>query len=301
MADRRLGAAVVSLLVITGLFVVLGQLNAGSADGAAVDPAWSSLPPAASDGPLLAVPDRVGEFVARCGFSHRALDDPIVHRGRPGRSHSHDFFGNETTDANSTIEALLAGPTTCDKRSDTAAYWAPTLYHDGEPVTPELGSAYYRGVVGVDVSRSVAPPPGLVMIAGDSLGERTPTTSTAAWACGERGELVSVSAPPTCSSRSKLTMHIQYTDCWDGRRLDSGDHRGHVAHSTEGTCPTSHPVAMAQLVFVISYPISGDPGDLRLASGDLATAHADFMNAWDQDVLVAETRYCINRNVTCSV
>src|SRR5215207_7742183 len=41
-------------------------------------------------------------FSVRCDFSHRASDDPIVHFGHPGASHSHDFFGNRSTNANST-------------------------------------------------------------------------------------------------------------------------------------------------------------------------------------------------------
>ena len=71
-------------------------------------------------------------FVVRCGFSHRAKVDPIV---TPGGTafHMHDFFGNTTTSANSTLESLRAAAsrsdhgTTCEPRpgttfGDTAAY-----------------------------------------------------------------------------------------------------------------------------------------------------------------------------------
>jgi Domain of unknown function (DUF1996) len=38
-------------------------------------------------------------------------------------AHSHDFFGNTTTDADSTYESLLAGGTTCTRfEEDKAAY-----------------------------------------------------------------------------------------------------------------------------------------------------------------------------------
>src|SRR5215208_7874929 len=47
-------------------------------------------------------------FVVRCGFSHRALVDPIVDFGGKA-DHMHDFFGNKTTSANSTLESLRAG------------------------------------------------------------------------------------------------------------------------------------------------------------------------------------------------
>ena len=78
----------------------------------------------------------VPQFVVKCAFSHTAPNDPIVHPGMTGMSHSHDFFGNRLTDADSTAASLLGGPTTCNKQSDTAAYWAPTLFDHGQPVTP---------------------------------------------------------------------------------------------------------------------------------------------------------------------
>jgi hypothetical protein len=296
----RIALAVLAVLVVGGTVLAVDEASGREVDPQdVVDPAWSALPPAAAEGPLIAEPGRRGEFVAQCPFSHRALDDPIVHPGHEGMSHSHDFFGNEGTDADSTIESLRDGDTTCHIGGDTAAYWAPTLYRDGEAVTPELGSAYYRGVDGVDVTRLVPPPPGLVVVAGDSSATEPPPTTVAGWACDERGEVVA--EPPSCSAFSKLTLHVLYPDCWDGAHLDRADHQSHVAYSVEGTCPASHPVAMAQLAFVIRYPINGDPGELRLASGPLSTAHADFMNAWDQTVLTAETRHCVNRRVTCSV
>src|SRR3712207_8279726 len=45
-------------------------------------------------------------FVVRCDSSHRNSDDPIVYPGAPGAAHSHDFFGNSSTNAHSTHESL---------------------------------------------------------------------------------------------------------------------------------------------------------------------------------------------------
>src|ERR671921_2539635 len=57
-------------------------------------------------------------FVVKCPFSHQKQVDPIVNPGEPGTPeakafHMHDFFGNTTTDSNSTLESLRAGGTTC--------------------------------------------------------------------------------------------------------------------------------------------------------------------------------------------
>src|SRR5919197_133805 len=62
--------------------------------------------PAAAAGPP-------GQFVVRCPYSHSLMDDPIVFPGQPGASHMHDFFGNESVNAFSTMASMLAGQTTC--------------------------------------------------------------------------------------------------------------------------------------------------------------------------------------------
>jgi hypothetical protein len=43
--------------------------------------------------------------------------------------------------------------------------------------------------------------------------------------------------------------------CWDGKNLDSPDHKSHVAYpesgtfETGGTCPKSHPVKIPQILY----------------------------------------------------
>src|SRR5262249_58529016 len=73
-------------------------------------------------------------FVSLCRFSHTAPDDPIVFPGQPGLSHDHTFFGNDTTNANSTPAGLVSHPPTCDPTTDTAAYWEPTLIINDQKV-----------------------------------------------------------------------------------------------------------------------------------------------------------------------
>ena|SRR5215204_105632 len=61
-------------------------------------------------------------FVVQCGFSHQKQVDPIVDFGKPTSFHMHDFFGNTTTDENSTLESLRAAAsrpdhgTTCEPK-----------------------------------------------------------------------------------------------------------------------------------------------------------------------------------------
>jgi hypothetical protein len=241
----------------------------------------------------------VAQFVVKCAFSHAAPEDPIVHPGFPGGSHRHDFFGNTATDASSTLESLVGGDTSCNQRLDTAAYWAPSLLDHGQPVTPLGLVAYSRPAPGVDLAALTPYPAGLMMVSGDPVASEPQPVEIAGWTCGTSSDASSV--PPTCPPTSPLRVRITFPDCWDGHRLDSPDHRAQVARSQDGRCPDTHPVLLPQLTLSVRYPISGAGHDLSLASGSTLTAHADFLNAWDQHELTDQVVLCLRRGVVCSV
>jgi hypothetical protein len=248
----------------------------------------------------------VPQFVVRCGFSHAAPDDPIVHPGHAGHpahgghtGHLHVFFGNATTDATSTAATLASGRTTCDQQLDRAAYWAPALLDHGTPVTPTEAVAYYRPGVGVDPA-SVRPYPfGLKMLGGDQAATVPQPLGIVAWSCGTGS--ARAARPPTCPADRPLRMAVSFPDCWDGDHIDSADHDAHVARSRDGLCPRSHPVAIPQLLLAITYPVTGPGHALTLSSGSVLTAHADFFNAWDRDKLRTEVSACLHRDITCGV
>jgi hypothetical protein len=289
---RRVGAAGIA----AGLVVLAGCTDAPS--GLLALPRESvgdDRAPARHRGPQ----GRVGQIVTECGYSHSAEDDPIVHPGRPGYSHRHDFFGNTTTAADSTLDTLLAGDTTCQKRMDKAAYWAPALYDRGRPVTPTRSIAYYRAAPEVDPSKVRNFPADLRVVAGDMAATTPQSPDLAGWTCG--GSSRHRSSPPDCPSTAPLRAVITFPDCWDGRRIDSPDHMAHMANSTGGECPSSHPVHVPQLTFAISYPVWGGGHELSLASGSTLTLHSDFVNAWDSEGLGREIELCIHRKVVCGL
>jgi hypothetical protein len=136
----------------------------------------------ASAAPAAAAPGDTGQFNTPCGFSHRAPDDPIVFPGRAGASHSHDFLGNVSTNASSTLESLKAAGTHCFRREDRSAYWVPTLLVDGYRVAPRSSNVYYR-TAGRDPA-SIRPfPQGLKLIAGDSHSRGPQDRRIAEWRC----------------------------------------------------------------------------------------------------------------------
>ncbi|MBK5288314.1 MAG: DUF1996 domain-containing protein [Acidimicrobiia bacterium] len=242
---------------------------------------------------------RVGQFVVKCTYSHSGENDPIVHFGHAGHSHRHDFYGAVGTDATSTPEQLETQKTTCDKEFDTAAYWHPSLYDGNTVIRPRSIAAYYRAAPGVN-PESVQPFPfGLAMIAGDAAATEAQIGGAVGWVCGASTDLQA--GPPDCPASAPLHLELTFPDCWDGRHLDSADHRSHVAYSARGKCPVSRPVPMPQLMMSVNFGVSGTGHDLRLASGSVVTAHGDFLNAWTPAGLAREVNACIHRDVVCEL
>jgi len=244
-------------------------------------------------------------FLTVCLFSHRATDDPIVAPNKPGGSHSHDFFGNRSTNNSSTYESLVANTaTSCNRVGDTAAYWAPSLLEGGAIVQPQRIQAYYRS--GGKSPASIQPfPPGLKVVAGNAKAAAAQDLRIIAWGCAvvEGAPVVRPSSVPIdCpfdGRRGGLKLRIRFPDCWNGTDLDGADHASHMAYSRRGQCPGSHPVPVPQINMNVIYPTAGG-ADVVLAAGNSAlTGHADFFNAWDQSTLETLVKNCLQAARNC--
>ncbi len=238
-------------------------------------------------------------FISSCGFSHRAPDDPILFPGRPGASHDHSFVGNRTTNASSTLGSLLAGQTTCRNRpGDTAGYWMPTLYVGSQAVAPLGSTIYYRRKAMRQVQ---AFPPGFRMIAGDASATTAQPLSVTFWNCGAQVGIRPQSTPPSCPDGrgSMLRLHVNFPSCWDGRNLDSENHKSHVAYPDRGRCPSRYPVALPAISLIYRYPTLGGPS-ATLASGGVYSGHGDFFNAWNQNALQRLVDSCLNALRHCA-
>jgi hypothetical protein len=230
-------------------------------------------------------------FVVPCELSHRAPDDPVVFPGRPGASHSHDFFGNRSTRATSTTASLLRRGTTCRNAADRAAYWVPTLLSGGRPVRPVRAQIYYRAA-GKDPRTVRAQPRGLRIVAGSAKARTAQERRVTVWHCGPDADQRIGSQVPTCPAGRDLRLRVRFPDCWDGRNLDSPDHARHMAYARSGRCPPTHPVPVPLISMNVRYPIAGGPG-VTLSSGGSLSGHADFMNAWRPGSLARMVRRCI--------
>ena len=268
-------------LILTSSVVLLAAALIGPGATAAVEPRPAPPPSPLHDGVFLSV----------CRPSHVASDDPIVFPGESGASHQHEFLGNVTTDADSTYRSLRAGATTCRIAADTAAYWVPSLFANGERVAPIKVNAYYLS--GRGRGRIAAFPAGLKVIAGNHQATAPQALAITGWKCSGVQEARLSTDPRTCPAGSHDVMVIRFPDCWNGKDLDSADHKSHMAYRVGGTCPAGYPVRVPRLSLNVHYDLPRTTG-LTLASGSIYSAHADFFNAWNQTALARLVRANLN-------
>jgi hypothetical protein len=298
---------VLAALVITAALVSQG--SAAQPTGHVDHSAHLHQPSAAEAQAMLAqqaAPVRGSEFRAECTAAHRAGNDPIVFPNQPNVSHNHQFFGNTSTNASSTLQSLRLGGTTCQPLADKAAYWVPTLFKNGQVVAPERVTVYYQGIT--DPRRAVPHPQGLRYVIGNA-GATSPDQNPAArWSCLGFPEASRdfLSCPPG----SKLQNYLDFPTCSDGR-LDSPNHKDHMVFGNGGvggTCPASHPIVVPRLEFLITYPVDGGgltlggtSNGVHVTNAPGYTFHGDFFNAWDANELKRRVDNCIVARYICGV
>jgi Domain of unknown function (DUF1996) len=297
----------------------------------------AELRPAQDTGaiPPSSAPDTVGAFRFLCTPSHEAFDDPIVYPGQPGRAHLHQFFGNTGANASSTYASLrTTGDSTCGNRLNRSAYWIPAMMNGkGRVVRPDYVAIYYKRPpeTSIDCQRQaqacVPLPRGLRFVFGyDMLNMSAGATGAAYFNCdgptatpGHYGTIAE--AAKNCPAGNRLGAVIHAPSCWDGRNLDSPDHRSHVAYpqyvgQAYAQCPTTHPMMIAAFTLGAWYSVDDDldhsgtwgdrldswhfSSDAAMGKASGSTFHADWWGAWDDDVMAMWTDACINRLLNCS-
>lgn len=183
-------------------------------------------------------------------------------------------------DASATPASLIGGRTSCEEPVDSSAYWVPTLYESRNVVNPLTAIVYYTNRMREPL---VAPPAGLVMVAGNAEARTRQPKGIAAWSCGAAGGKPRFYVIPACREDQLLQLQVTFPNCWNGRTLDSADHKQHLRYHSAGRCPSPHPVALPTISLIVLYPPVA-PKLSQLSSGRLG-AHPDFMNGRRQDEL----------------
>jgi len=271
--------------------------------------------------------------------------DPIVYPGMDNMAHLHALFGlnsltKDTTGANirnGCVSSSRGGTLIC------SAYWLPAMIDTAThlPLQPQPLLVYYKaglagymnllknGVREGDTVQSW--PSGLVMIAGDATAKAPGGPATylcADWAgnAAQKPDGTSyqpqASIPASCPVPGTLLTTMPFPQCWDGKNLDSVDHKSHMAYpggdASLGTvtCPADHPVLLPQVTMIdkIPLPANGDiskwvrssdvyavdqlgnllPGAMRGYS-----MHADWMNGIKPELLKLWELNCYRARADC--
>jgi hypothetical protein len=261
-----------------------------------------------------------GTFTSLCGTNaegHRNSDNFMVAPGkRNGAQHVHDYVGNLSTNAFSTDESLHAAGTTCANNDQSTYFW-PVLRNTaeegndaqvdgggldgnvGEILRPATAQLQFRGN---PISKVTPMPDDLTMIMGDAKAVTNgDDNAKAAWTCTGFEDRTTAKYP-LCPQGSQLMRILDFPSCWDGKNLDSADHRTHVLFPRrDGSCSRGT-VAIPQLRITLTY--DQPPGrNFALDSfpdqrHNAITDHADFM-AIMPDTLLEQMADCINTGRTC--
>jgi hypothetical protein len=274
-----------------------------------------------------------GAFRTRCGVNANKLynsDNIIVAPGVDnGAHHTHDYVGNQDNDAFTTNEEFAAAATSCRNQGDKSTYYWPVLrLQDGtqEFDAKQLGggaegntgriltaSKVTLNFVGNPRGKVVAMPKFLRIITGDAKAFTNGTANAnAAWSCTGFENRQLTDKYPICPEGSSLVRTSKFQSCWDGRSIDSANHRAHVAFADPrtGACPNGFkaiPQLVQRLVYDVDapslkdngksspfYAVDGFPEQMHKPITD----HGDFINVFDE-ILMNRMVQCINTGRKC--
>lgn len=238
-----------------------------------------------------------GAVLMRCDPSHIGQQDPILNPGQTLSAHNHQFYGNDTTDKDSTLTSLRAGTTKCAIKSNLTAYWTPTIVKaDGSTAAATGNAIYYRCIAAHGCETF---PQGFRWVSGNP--KNTNQFAVAGdWRCAGGGPQKTL--PASCPSGGGVQLTYSLTSCWDGKHFGTPAETptapaSYMATPVSGVCPATHPVQLPQLTFVTNWGPDAVGGRL---SSDIAGApagssmHADVFIAWDSAPLQRIVDKCLN-------
>ncbi|KAK3361984.1 hypothetical protein B0T24DRAFT_660163 [Lasiosphaeria ovina] len=241
--------------------------------------------------------------------------------------------------------AKLATCTSCHFSQDFSNYWTANLYFRARNGTykrvPQIANQFNDGDnAGITLYYTSPGPnltaafrPGFRMLTGDSMrrtSENLGKNMQQCYRCFPKPDFGgSMYSPcmdpkwdtdhlPTQPCPGGIRSNIVFPLCWDGRNLDSPNHKDHVAHPVggptsfsvvTGKCPASHPVKIPQLMYEVmwdtrefnnkdDWPTDGSQ-PLVLSTGDTTGygQHADYVFGWQDSTLqTAMDSGCYLRN-----
>jgi len=196
---------------------------------------------------------------------------------------------------------------TCSVKEDLSNYWTPNLFYKAKNGSlhevEQMGGAlvYYLQRRGTPDEKLYAFPKGFRMLAGDPF-LRSYTDSkeqrAVSFACLDYNNPgPETRGFPTKNCPNGLRMQVFFPSCWNGKDLDSPDHKSHMAYpdgTDTGKCPETHPRRLISIFYEVLFdtsPLKGEwvngKSPFLLSTGDPTGYgfHGDFVNGWDIGIL----------------
>ncbi|MFF1279872.1 DUF1996 domain-containing protein [Streptomyces sp. NPDC058299] len=311
-----------------------GQNGAGQAGNGPVVSDYADITAVQPDAPAASPGSDAsrGTFTSDCGVNANGLfnsDNVIVAPGvSNGAHHFHDYVGNQGNSAFAGDGDLAKAATSCVDQGDRSTYYWPVLRlqngtqerdagapgggtegNAGQIVTPKAVTLTF---VGNPRGKVTAMPRLLRIITGDAKAfVNGPGNANASWSCTGHEDRQLKDKYPLCPRGSDVVRTFRFQSCWDGRNIDSANHRTHVAFATaDGSCPAGFraiPQLVQRIVYGVAAPSLADGGrTVPLFAVDSfpeqlhkpVTDHGDFINVFDEG-LMREMVDCINSGRTC--
>ena len=236
-------------------------------------------------------------------------------------------------------------PATPGQAVNRSAYWMPAMLDGkGSVVRPDFISIYYKRRPISDPKCSLTSgdpqaegncvplPNGLRYIFGYDMVSGQAATGSFYFNCdgptavsGHYGTITEAMAhcPTTPTpvkqwdgsykdTYNRLGAVVMAPSCWDGKNLDSANHRDHVAYGGYGgwgyfKCPPTHPFVIPSFQLGAWFRVDQNLGTWHFSSDEMhpdlppgSTFHADWFGAWDNQVEAMWMDNCINKLLNCS-
>lgn len=208
--------------------------------------------------------------------------DPLVNPGVTPSPHLHQIVGGNSFNATLTHDLPSTSTcTSCTFSDDFSNYWTAVMYFKARNGTfkrvPQVPNEGLKGNGGVTVyyipdaknkTGVKAFQKGFRMLVGDAAATAKQPNRKVCHRCmpksGDNSNLNCASPDsqelPKGTCAGGIRTVITFPTCWDGKNLDSPDHKSHLAYATgagandvgpTGTCPETHPVVIPQVMYEV--------------------------------------------------